>query len=151
VIALRNERLDGPAGQALLSAFTAEIADLYPGWTPDAGPSASVADVAPPHGTFLIAYQGDEAVGCGGIKRLSSTTAELKRLYVAPHARNGGGARTLIAALEDAARRAGYQVMRLDTGANQPAALALFRSSGYREIGDYNANPYASYWFEKTL
>ena len=42
-------------------------------------------------------------------------------------------------------------MVRLDTGANQPAALALFRSSGYREVADYNANPYASYWFEKTL
>ena len=41
--------------------------------------------------------------------------------------------------------------MRLDTGNQQPEALALFRSTGYREIDDYNANPFASYWFEKPL
>ena len=33
----------------------------------------------------------------------------------------------------------------------EPAALQLLRRIGYREIGDYNANPYASYWFEKAL
>jgi hypothetical protein len=28
---------------------------------------------------------------------------------------------------------------------------ALFRSAGYRAIGDYNGNPYASHWLEKRL
>ena len=40
---------------------------------------------------------------------------------------------------------------RLDTGANQPVALTLFRAAGYRETLDYNGNPYATYWMEKRL
>jgi hypothetical protein len=40
---------------------------------------------------------------------------------------------------------------RLDTGVHQAAALALFRSAGYREIPDYTGNPYAGYWMEKQL
>lgn len=40
---------------------------------------------------------------------------------------------------------------RLDTGDQQPDALALFHSAGYGEIPDYNGNPYASFWFEKRL
>jgi len=39
----------------------------------------------------------------------------------------------------------------LDTGAEQPGALALFRSLRYTEIGDYNDNPVAAYWLEKRL
>ena len=148
---LRQERLDGPAGEALLAAFTDEIVPLYPGWRPDTGPSATADELSPPAGVFLVAYADDEPAGCGGIKRLSDEAAELKRLYVVPAVRNQGVARSLIAGLEDAAREAGYRVLRLDTGANQPAALELFRSVGYREIDDYNANPYASYWFEKAL
>ena len=134
-----------------MAAFTDEIVPLYPGWRPDTGPSATADELSPPAGVFLVAYADDEPAGCGGIKRLSDEAAELKRLYVAPAVRNQGVARCLIAGLEDAAREAGYRVLRLDTGANQPAALELFRSVGYREIDDYNANPYASYWFEKAL
>jgi len=129
----------------------AEIVPLYPGWTPDTGPSATADELSPPTGLFLVAYVDDEPVGCGGIKRLSDEAAELKRLYVAPTVRNQSVARALVAALEDAARDAGYQVVRLDTGAEQPAAVRLFRSAGYIEIDDYNANPFASYWFEKRL
>ena len=148
---LRQERLDGPSGEALLAAFMAEIVPLYPGWTPDTGPSATADELSPPTGLFLVAYVDDEPVGCGGIKRLSDEAAELKRLYVAPTVRKQSVARALVAALEDAARDAGYQVVRLDTGAEQPAAVRLFRSAGYIEIDDYNANPFASYWFEKLL
>jgi hypothetical protein len=39
----------------------------------------------------------------------------------------------------------------LDTDGGEPAALALFRSFGYRPIADYNSSPYARYWFEKQL
>jgi GNAT superfamily N-acetyltransferase len=147
---LHAEPLDGPAGHALVAAFVEEIATLYPGWAPEVGPSATADELSAPSGLFLIAYAEGLPVGCGGIKRLSETAAELKRLYVAPQARNRGLAHSLLAALEDGARYAGYRVVRLDTGANQPAAIKLFRSVGYGEIDDYNGNPHASYWFEKA-
>lgn len=149
--ALRPERLDGPAGSRLIAAFTEEIADRYPGWTPGVGPSAHPDEFAHPSGRFLVAYSGNRPVACGGIKRLDDSTGEIKRLYVVPEARGEGVARLLLRALEDAAVEFGWRTVRLDTGDQQPDALALFRTAGYREIPDYNANPYASYWFEKSL
>ena len=114
---------------------------MYPSITPEnPGPPATPDELSPPSGAFLVAYLDDEPVGCGGIKRLSDEAAELKRLYVAPKARKLGVARTLVTALEDAAQRVGYRIVRLDTGDQQPAALQLFRTSGYREIDDYNGN-----------
>jgi hypothetical protein len=41
--------------------------------------------------------------------------------------------------------------VRLDTGAKQQASVALFSSSGYEQIADYNGNPVAAYWFEKRI
>ena len=41
--------------------------------------------------------------------------------------------------------------MRLDTGASQPHARALYESAGYRDVPDYNDNPYAAYHGEKVL
>ena len=90
-------------------------------------------------------------MGCGATKRLDENTAEVKRLYVDPTTRARGVGRRLLAALEDRARETGLAGTRLDTGDNQPVALALFRAAGYREIPDYNGNPYATYWMENRL
>ena len=148
---LVTEPLDGAAGSLLVGAFIEEIASRYPGWNPDIGPSARPEEFVAPMGRFLIAYRGNRPVACGGIKCLDDTTGEVKRLYVVPDARGRGVGRHLLRALEDAAVDLGRRRVRLDTGDQQPDALALFRAAGYREIPDYNANPYASYWLEKPL
>lgn len=101
-------------------------------------------------GRFLVAYLEDEAVGCGGLRRLDDETAELKRFYVSPAARSRGIGKRLLAELEDAARNFSYRRIRLDTR-KEGVALQLFASSGYGEIDDYNRNPLADVWLEKSL
>jgi len=149
--AFREEDFDGEAAQLLLAEFFAEIAELYPGWLPSRGPSADAADFQRPHGCFLVGYDGERPVACGGLKRLHPRVGELKRLYVRPEARRRGLGRALLEHLELVAGRAGYEALRLDTGPQQPAALRLFAAAGYRPIPDYNGNPYARHWFEKQL
>ena len=150
-VEVRNERADGDAGRRLLAGFVAEIRRLYPDWDPSRPPRSSPEDLAPPGGSFVVVYVDGEPAGCGGLKRLDAETGEVKRLYVAPEFRGRQLSRRLLAALEDGARELGYGLVRLDTGERQPEALALFRSSGYREIPDYNGNRWARYWFEKRL
>jgi GNAT superfamily N-acetyltransferase len=70
---------------------------------------------------------------------------------VVPQARGRGLARELLAALEDEARSLGYELARLDTGPRQPHAERMYRAAGYAEIGNFNANPFASFWGEKRL
>jgi GNAT superfamily N-acetyltransferase len=148
---VRPEPFESDVAQKMVRGFEAAISERYEGWQPTSGPSATAADFAPPAGSFLVAYLDGEPVGCGGLKRLAEDTVEVKRVYVSPEARGHGVARALLSGLEDAARSAGYAVVRLDTGANQPEALKLFQTSGYDAIPDYNDNPWASYWFEKRL
>jgi GNAT superfamily N-acetyltransferase len=138
-------------GADLLAAMEAELNDLYGrhGWGPVPGFDAQEAQ--PPHGAFLVIYEGEQAIGCGAVRRLGPALAEIKRMYVVPAARSRGHARRLLIALEDAARDAGFERVRLDTGTDQPHARALYESAGYAAIPDYNGNPYASYWFEKGL
>ena len=150
-VELRDESFAGPAAQELLRAFTGDVVERYPEWTPDVGPTATPEEFVPPTGLFLVAYDDDFAVGCAGFKRFDRETAEVKRMYVTPPWRRRGLAQQILSRLEARARQAGYVVIRLDTGDRQPEALALFRGSGYREIGDYNGNPFARYWFEKRL
>ena len=53
--------------------------------------------------------------------------------------------------VREAARALGYERVRLDTGARQPHARALYASAGFKSIPDYNDNPKAAYWGEKVL
>ena len=150
-ITVQEESFETPASQTLVSDYVAEIKAMYPEWTPDVPPRMSARDVEPPAGRWLVAYRDGRPIGCAGLKRLDERTGEIKRIYVAPAGRGAGVARALISKLEAAARGAGYDKVRLDTGAKQDASVALFRSSGYEPIADYNGNPVASYWFEKRL
>ena len=128
---------DRPPAADLIAAMVAEMAALYGPIDVPGMPSATPADFAPPHATFLVGFDDD--------------AAEIKRMYVVPAARGRGLARVLLAALEDAAHGLGYGTVRLDTGALQPHAQALYESAGYRAIGNFNANPVAAYWGEKRL
>ena len=151
---LRFEPLpaDTPPASDLLAAMVAEMRELYGPIDGPGMPSATPADFAPPHGTFLVGFDEAGAPVCGGgVKRLDETAAEIKRMYVVPAARGRGLARVLLGALEDAARDLGYATVRLDTGPQQAHAQALYESAGYRAIGNFNANPVASYWGEKDL
>ena len=71
-------------------------------------------------------------------------SAEVKRMYVAPAGRRMGLARAMLAHLEETAAGAGADVMILETGTEQPEALALYASSGYElveKFGHYSWSP----------
>ena len=53
-------------------------------------------------------------------------------MYVAPARAGAASPGSLLAALEDEARELGYDFVRLETGDQQPEAIKLYASSGYR-------------------
>jgi GNAT superfamily N-acetyltransferase len=150
-LTFRPARADEPPGADLLEAMPAELEPLYGRIDVPGAPTASPAELAPPRGAFLVGWLAGEPVACGVVKGLHDATCEIKRMYVAPPARRRGVARALLGALDDEARRLGYARARLDTGRHQPHAERLYREAGYREIGNFNANPFASFWGEKRL
>jgi GNAT superfamily N-acetyltransferase len=120
-ITLRDERADGAAATSLLAGFDGEIARLYPSQDPSTMLRTHASEFEPPRGAFLVAYVGDMPVGCGGVRRLADGIAEVKRVFVAPHARSRGVARRIVSELERLAAERGYRAIRLDTA---PAAIA---------------------------
>jgi GNAT superfamily N-acetyltransferase len=140
-----------PPASELLEAMVSELEPLYGRIDVPQAPSATPADFAPPGGSFLIGYEDGEPVCVGGIKRLPDGACEIKRMYVVPRARGRGVAGELLEALEGEARSLGYELARLDTGPRQPHAERMYRAAGYAEIGNFNANPFASFWGEKRL
>jgi GNAT superfamily N-acetyltransferase len=150
-VTIEREPSDSAASRELQDEFFEYVRDRYPGWEPGMIPSADPAEVAPPNGSWVVAYADGSAVGCGGVKRLEGAVGEVKRVWLRPAARGRGIGRALMEALESDGRSLGLERLRLDTGDRQPEALGLFRALGYREIDDYNGNPFASHWMEKEL
>ncbi|MGW7349694.1 GNAT family N-acetyltransferase [Streptomyces sp. NPDC054784] len=93
----------------------------------------------PPHGLYLLAYDDEgRPVATGGWRAqedgetgYAPGDAEIKRMFVIREVRGQGLARRILAALEDSAREAGRTRMVLETGTEQPEAMALYASSGY--------------------
>ncbi|MDH6114471.1 GNAT superfamily N-acetyltransferase [Kitasatospora sp. MAP12-15] len=105
----------------------------------------------PPQGVFVVAYLDGEPVACGGWRAkesggagLQDGDAELKRMFVVPQARGKGLARAVLRHLEASAAEAGRDRVILETGTEQPEAVALYTSEGYRPItkfGVYRESP----------
>jgi DNA-binding MarR family transcriptional regulator/GNAT superfamily N-acetyltransferase len=108
-------------------------------------------ELRPPAGDFLVAYLHREPVGCGGVKHHSDAISELKRIWVSESARGLGLGRRILTELESLAADRGAKRLRLDTNRNLVEAIAMYRSTGYREIPAFNDEPFAHHWFEKKL
>lgn len=96
---------------------------------------------APPDGRLLLAGDGERAVGCIALRRIDATTAEMKRLYVAPEARGGRLGRRLVERLITETKTAGYARICLDTLPTMHAAQRLYEALGFREVAPYVFNP----------
>lgn len=138
--------------QACIAAYLAELDARFPGgFDASRSPSAEPGELVPPSGYMLLARLDGKPLGCGAVKRLGGGVAEIKRMWVAPASRGLGIAQRLLEALEARARQLGCSRVRLDTNHSLTEARALYARNGYREIADYNGNPFADHWFEKRL
>jgi len=98
---------------------------------------------APPGGCLLLAREGDDWVGCVGLRGSSETICEMKRMYVRPAWRRQGVGRRLTEEIVRIAAEIGYERMRLDTLAPMAPARRLYESIGFRQIEPYYHNPIA--------
>lgn len=109
---------------------------------------------APPAGALLLALSDtDEPLGCVAVRSLAALgTCEMKRLHTRPSARGAGIGRALAEAAIEAARRAGYGYMRLDTLPTMLTAQALYRRLGFEIMLAYYESPVTGTIFmQKTL
>ena len=153
-LTLETVRFEDPRVQVLVDEVQAHYVAVY------GSPDESViepGEFAPPRGRFVLGTVGGRPAAMGGWRRrpdLGGTfpgvgVAEVKRMYVAAHARRRGLARLLLAHLEVTAREDGVGLLVLETGTKQPEAIALYESAGYEPapaFGNYAASPYSRYY-----
>jgi putative acetyltransferase len=139
-----------PDAAALRAAQHAELTARY--GTPDSepGPAPTAADIT----VFLLARDPDgNAVGCGALRELGPDVGEVKRMYVVPARRRSGVAAAVLAALEAEAGRRGWTHLRLETGTEQPDAMAFYERHGYHRIPNFGhyADSTLSVCYERAL
>lgn len=148
-VAFRSTSPDDPVARRVLDAYFGELAARFGLERPVVQMDA--ADVAAGRGRFLLVYVDGVPRGCGAVRTIEPGVGEIKRMWLDPATRGHGLGRRLLTALEDASRDLGHREVRLDTNSHLAEALALYRSAGYREVPDYNANSDADCWFVKDL
>ncbi len=101
----------------------------------------------------IVAYENKLPVGCGAIKEYAADVMEVKRMYVLPGNRNSGIASTILKELERWAIELKMGKLLLETGINQPEAIALYKKNGFALIPNYGQyqNIINSVCFEKVL
>ena len=111
-------------------------------------------DYAAPRGALFLARVDGEVAGCCALRPMDNAdypnAAEMKRLYVRRAFRGFGLGRQLAEAALDAARRAGYDCVLLDTLDDMEAARALYEELGFNEIPPYYHNPIAGAHYLKA-
>ncbi|SIN77458.1 GNAT family N-acetyltransferase [Agromyces cerinus] len=102
-------------------------------------------------GAFVVAREGEEVLGCAGVRYIDAATGELTRVFVTSEARGRGLGAVLIGEVERVAMRAGRSRMRLDVRGDLVEARRLYGRAGYREVPAFSDAPYADHWMAKDL
>jgi DNA-binding MarR family transcriptional regulator/GNAT superfamily N-acetyltransferase len=151
-VEIRVEPADSGDAALCLEHYARELARRFEnGYDPEKTRAATITELTPPAGCFVVARLDGRPVGCGALKIGPDQIAEIKRLWVEASVRGLGLGRRILERLEEEARQYGVRVLRLDTNRALTEAQALYRASGYREAAPFNDEPYAHFWFEKNI
>lgn len=101
----------------------------------------------------VVAYENEEAIGCGAIKSFDENSMEVKRMFVPENKRSKGIATLVLKELETWANELGFPKCVLETGYKQPEAIRLYEKNGYVKIPNYGQyiGMDNSVCFEKSL
>ena len=104
---------------------------------------------------WTVRSGGGELMGCGALKRLDDSHAEIKSMRTAAAHLRKGVARELLIHILDAARAEGFERVSLETGSAEPflPARSLYSSFGFVYCGpfaDYVLDPH-SVFMTRTL
>jgi putative acetyltransferase len=133
---IRIDDLRGPEIAALLEAHLALMRSLSP---PESVHALDLDRLRVPAVTFWTVWDGSELMGCGAIKDMDGTQAEIKSMHTAARFRGRGVAAHLLKHILATARERDYRRLSLETGSQDgfAPARALYAAHGFSECGPF--------------
>jgi putative acetyltransferase len=142
---IREDDLTGPEVIALLAQH---LDDMHTHTPAESVHALDVDRLRADGVTFWSAWSDGRLAGCGALKQLDPTHAEVKSMRTADELRGRGVAGTLLTHMIAEGRARGYRRLSLETGSNPPfePARRLYERFGFaycEPFGDYELDPWS--------
>lgn len=126
----------------VLALLEEHLVDMYASSPPESVHALDYDELRAPDVTFWTAWEGEELLGCGALKKLDSTHGEIKSMRTSRNQLRKGVAAAILEHIVVVARERGYERLSLETGSGGPfeAALRFYEKHGF----DY-CEPFANY------
>lgn len=136
---IRIDDLSDPRIETFLNEHIEEMKSISP---PESKHALDIESLKKPDITFWSIWQQEELVGCGALKELDSSHAEIKSMRVSSKHQGNKLASKLLSHIMTEARSKGYQKLSLETG-----SMAFFEPARklYEKFGFKYCQPFANY------
>ncbi|HEV2621917.1 MAG TPA: GNAT family N-acetyltransferase [Frateuria sp.] len=145
---ISSGRLDDPRVVGLLRLHLAAMHAHSPPGTVHA---LDLSALKQPDVSFFTAWEDEELLGCGALRRLSDAHGEIKSMRTSPRHVRKGVAASLLRHMIGVARQRGYRRVSLETGSGEPfeSAIALYAGFGFVKgdpFGEYVAGDFNQFF-----
>jgi putative acetyltransferase len=141
-------KVDDLSGPEVKKILTEHLEDMFAASPPECVFALDLDGLKKPNITFWTVWEDKQLLGCGALKTLDETHAEIKSMRTTSAARNKGVASTLLRHILEAAKKKGLNKISLETGSQDFFAPArkLYAKHDFIECGpfaDYKLDPYS--------
>lgn len=140
---IKIDDLNGPEIAGFLEQHSMDMNRVSP---PESNHHLDLEGLKKPGITFWTVWDQEALIGCGALKQLDATHAEIKSMRTAESSRGQGIASYLLQYLIDEAKKRNYQRLSLETGAMDffEPARSLYARFGFKPtqpFADYEEDP----------
>lgn len=133
---ISEDNLEGKEIAELLAAHLRSMHSISP---PESVHALDLEKLKSPDITFWSCWESTDLLGCGALKAIDSTSAEIKSMRTAEEHRRKGVAAKILEHIIDTSKERGYERLYLETG-SQPEfepARKLYQRFGFEFCGPF--------------
>ncbi len=147
-------RIDDLTSPEIAELLNEHLQDMYAASPPESVHALDLGKLRKPEITFWSVWDNNELVGCGAIKELDSTHAEIKSMRSSNRFRGKGVGKKMLEHILAVASQRNYQRLSLETGSQDffIPARKLYERYGFEVCGpfsDYKEDPYSVFMTRK--
>lgn len=149
-------KIDDLTGSEIIGLLQEHLNDMYLTSPPESVHALDLNGLRRPEITFWTVWEGDRLAGCGAIRELDASHAEIKSMRTAQDFRRKGVAARMMQHILAVAESRNYERLSLETGSMEYFAPArnLYESFGFeycQPFGDYNEDPNSTFMTKKLF